>query len=77
MKTPEEIKFNKAVGYRIASLLVKYDKTQGWLAGMCGAAEKRVQSWVSGERTLPSYFLNEIADAFGISPDWILNGDKR
>lgn len=49
--------------------------TQSTLALRCGVSQSRVSDWLSGRSRPQPRTLKAIADTFGISPDWLINGE--
>lgn len=75
IKTESNKKFDKVVGMRVNTLLAKSDMYAFVLAMKLEVDRNTVGYWISGKRSIPSFYVCKISEIFNVTTDWILKGE--
>jgi transcriptional regulator with XRE-family HTH domain len=62
------------IGRRLRTVRVHANLTQEQIAATLGFSRRQWSSWEYGQNTLPVWALSQLADVFGIDPDWVIRG---
>ncbi|WP_277630360.1 helix-turn-helix domain-containing protein [Atopococcus tabaci] len=63
------------IGHRLANLRERKGLSQSALADLLGRSQSSVAMWETNKRRVPEEVLNQLADLYGVSLDYIMGRD--
>jgi len=62
---------NEVIGKRINELIIKNNDSQQTLAENLGISQGSLSNYINGKRDIPAFVIDGIAEAYGVSTDYI------